>query len=183
MPRDWFAILGLTPGRYSQAEIDRRFLARRRALIAALDDPQRYEQTRQRLDALHRAYHALRDPERRARCLEALRAAPRDETAADRRARRIAELRDLILASLEGGLLRQSRREMILAEGRRLGLSEFHTHLLIAQVQFDGNIVIAPPSSPERGRFVAPRRVAARFAAVGVVALALFLVMVRWLGA
>ncbi len=177
MPRDSFSILGLTPGRYSQAEVDRRFLRRRRKLVAALDDPDRYEETRRQLDALHRAYNALRDPTRQARCLKVL----RDDS--DDREQRLAELRELILASLEGGLLRQSRREMILAEGRRLGFSEFHTHLLIAQVQFDGNIVVRPQPASDGRRFAAPARIAARFAAAGMLALALFLAMVRWLGA
>ena len=71
----------------------------------------------------------------------------------------------------------------ILAEGRRLGLSEFHTQLLIAQVQFGGELVVPParcdiPASSETGS-----RVGARFAAAGVLALAIFLAMIRWLGA
>jgi hypothetical protein len=63
-----------------------------------------------------------------------------------------------------------------------LGFSEFHTHLLIAQVQF-GDGIVAPPCGHRRSTSTeSASRIGARFAAAGVLALALFLAMVRWLG-
>ena len=176
MSREYFSILGLTPGRYEPKELARRFEARRRRLLVELADPARYVESRRGLDELHQAYNALCDPRRQA---EHLRAA-RDENTDDGR---VARLRRLIEASLEGGLLRYSRRLEILAEGRRLGFSEFHTQLLIAQIQFGGELVVPPtrcgiPASAETSS-----RVGARFAAAGVLALAIFLAMIRWLGA
>ena len=76
-----------------------------------------------------------------------------------------------------------SRRKEILAQGRRMGFSEFHIHLLIAQVQFGGNLVVRPMSCRDSVSSAAAARIGARFAAAGVLALALFLAMVRWLGA
>ncbi|RMF71332.1 MAG: hypothetical protein D6744_18095, partial [Planctomycetota bacterium] len=92
-------------------------------------------------------------------------------------------LRRMIEASLEGGLLRHSRRCEILRAGRALGFSDFHTHLLIAQVQAgDAELLptlrrFRPPSNDSL------RRTTARFAAAGILGLALFLALVRWLGA
>lgn len=175
MSHDYFSILGLTPGCYEPGEITRRFDARRRRLLAQLDDPARHGESRQRLDDLYRACNALRDPQRQA---EYARAAREEHDRGDR----VARLRRLIESSLEGGLLRYSRRAEILAEGRRLGFSEFHTHLLIAQVQF-GDGIVAPPYGRGVSRSAeTASRVGARLAAAGLLALAIFLAVVRWLG-
>jgi uncharacterized protein YhaN len=175
MSRDHFFILGLKPGRYDPGEIARRFYVRRQRLLAELDDPVKYVESRRQLDALYRAYTTLCDPQRQA---EHVQAARREDDADDR----VARLRRMIESCLEGGLLRYSRRAEILAEGRRLGFSAFHVHLMIAQVQF-GEEIAAPPfrrAGLPAGRATA--RVGARFAAVGLLALAIFLAMVRWLG-
>ncbi len=176
MSRDLFSVLDLTPQRYSTVDITRRFLKLRDEALARLDNPATYLQARRRLEELYQAYNVLRDPERQAEHLRELRDAPQKFD-------RVAYMRRLIAASLEGGLLRQSRREQLLAEGLRLGFSEFHTHLMIAQVQFDGRIVVEPLPQDQQRRRTSPQQVAARFAAAGVLALAMLLVMVRWLGA
>ncbi len=175
MSREYFSILGLTPGRYEPKEIVRRFEARRRRLLVELDDPARHVESRRRLNELHRAYNALHDPRRQA---EHLRVARNDNDDNDR----VARMRRLIEASLEGGLLRYSRRAEILAEGRRLGFSEFHTQLMIAQVQFGGDLIVTPTDRRVSASAETASRVGARFAAAGVLALALFLAMIRWLG-
>jgi hypothetical protein len=175
MSRDYFSILGLSPGRYAPREIFRRFSARRRQLLDELDDPARYAESRRQLDELHRAYNVLRDPQRQAdHARVVLQTEPDDD--------RAGQLRDLIEASLEGGLLRYSRREQILAEGRRLGFSPFHTQLMIAQVQFGGRILASSRTGDSRSSVDSASRIGARFAAAGVLALAIFLAMVRWLG-
>jgi hypothetical protein len=176
MSRDYFSILGLTPGRYEPGDIARRFEARRRQVLLQLDDPGQHYESRRRLNELYLAYNALRDPRRQA---EYVRAAREDNDRADR----VARLRRLIESSLEGRLLRYSRRAEILAEGRRLGFSDFQTQLLIAQVQF-GDGIIPPPCGRDVSQSVeTASRVGARFAAAGVLALAIFLAMIRWLGA
>ena len=176
MSHEYFAILGLSPGRYEPKEIVRRFEIRRRWLFAELGDPAKYEETRRRLGELHRAYNALRDQRRQAEYAAAAQAGARAQDRLDR-------MRLLIESSLEDGLLRYSRRAEILAEGARLGYSEFHTQLLIAQVQFGGELVVPPSLSGVVRKPEHTTRVGARFAAAGVLALALFLVIVRWLGA
>ncbi len=172
MVRDYFAILGLTPGRYAPAEITRRFRTERQSLLAQLDDPATHRQARRQLDELHVAYALLCDPRAQAECLRAQRDDCDD----------VARLRHLIAASLEDGLLRYSRRQEILAQGQRTGLSDFQTHLLIAQVQFGDDQIRPIVSGRARRDVQEPRRVWARFAAVGVLALAMFLAMIRWLG-
>ncbi|MEP0847978.1 MAG: hypothetical protein HRF50_14300 [Phycisphaerae bacterium] len=170
MPRDHLATLGLQPGRYSTQDIERRFQALRSATLAALRDPATHEAARRRLDALHVA---------RAAVLASDANTPQSSGhAADSNA--AAELRRLIAASLEDGLLRCTRRSTILAEGRRLGFSDFHVQLLIAEVQFRGRAVLAPPLERRRQQAGA-LRIGARAAAAGVLALALFLSMIRWL--
>lgn len=171
MTQDYFAILGLAPGRYSEAEIARRFDSERTRLLEELDAPQRHAESRRQLEALHLAYSALRDPTSQAAYLEDD-AGNNDDVAAMRR---------LIAASLEGGLLRYSRRRKILEEGRRRAFTDFQTQLLVAQVQFgDDQFAPVTPGTP---RTVADKdsRAWARFAAVAVLALALFLALVRWL--
>jgi hypothetical protein len=176
MSREYFSILGLTPGRCEPKEVARRFHTRRRRLLAQLADSTRYAESRRQLDLLHRAYNALSDPRRQA---EHVRAAREEGTDEDR----VARLRRLIEVSLEGGLLRYSRRAEILVEGRRLGFSEFQTHLMIAQVQFGGELAVPPTRSSRPTSAETPSRVGARFAAAGVLALAIFLAAIRWLGA
>jgi hypothetical protein len=175
MSRDYFSILGLTPGRYEPAEIARRFRARRQRLVAALGDPAQHGATRQQLDELYQAYNYLRDPTRQA---EYVRAAGADAKQEDR----VATLCRLVEASLEGGLLRYSRRAAIIAEGRRLGFSDFQTQLLIAQIQFADEILTPPRARNDGSSSPTHAQVAARFAAAGLLALAIFLAVVRWLG-
>jgi hypothetical protein len=74
-----------------------------------------------------------------------------------------------------------ARRQEILAEARRLGFSDFQAQLLIAQVQFgDDQIPLLSGGVVHARRGESPRTWA-RFAAAGVLALAMFLAMVRWL--
>ena len=170
---DYFAILGLTPGLYAPREIEQRFRTEQARALRALDEPRTHERAREELDGLHTAFNALRDQQRQL---------------AELRARTVGEdrqesLRRMIDASLEGGLLRHSRRRDILRVGQALGFSDFHTHLLIAQVQV-GDAEMLPTLRRFRPR---PKhlvkRASARLAAAGVLALALFLAIVRWLGA
>lgn len=176
MSRDPWDILGLAAGESSTREIDLRFIARRRELRAALNNPARYVEARCELEDLYRAYRALREP---ARPADLGRSAEPTDSETDR----IKYLRRAIELSLEGGLLRYSRRKDILSEGQRLGFSEFHTQLLIAQVQFGGEL-FAPPITDERIlRKSGGSETGLRIAAAGVLALALFLGLVRWLGA
>lgn len=179
MSAEYFTILGLTPGRYEPAEITRRFLEERRRLLDRLDDPGWHAESRRRLEELHVAYRVLRDPRRQAECL----ATAGQVHDASR------QLIRLIEASLEDGLLRYSRRQAILAEARRLGLSDFQAHVLIAQTQFGGT---GPPEAALRDTFrLNPRAAArpegearhgARLAGIGLLTLALVLVLVRWAG-
>ena len=170
MGRDYFTILGLAPGRYDSAEIARRFRAERARLLAQLHDPSTHVEARRRLEDLHLAYAALRDPGAQAEYLAARVGASDD----------VAYLRRLIAASLEDGLLRYSRRQEILAEARERGFSDFQTQLLIAQVQF-GDDSFSPATPHYRRRDFTRTR--ARLAAAGVLALAMFLALVRWLDA
>lgn len=55
------------------------------------------------------------------------------------------ELRTLIVAMMEDGLLRYSRRQRILEEARQRGIDEFHAQLLIAQVQMGSNAAFDVP--------------------------------------
>lgn len=99
----------------------------------------------------------------------------------------VEQLRRRIAASLEGGLLRQSRRAEILAEARRLGIAEFHAHLLIAQVQvgsLDGGLCaedLVRVGSPPVAARSAGSRVGLRLMAAGLLGAAMFLAMVRYL--
>ena len=83
---------------------------------------------------------------------------------------------------LVGGTARLRTGRDPAAEGRRRGLSEFHTHLLIAQTQFGEKRVLPfddPRDEPVRE---GQRRISARFAAALVLGLALFLTTIRLLG-
>lgn len=171
MAQDHFAILGLSPGRYSPDQVRSCFRARRAALLARLERGEDYAEVRDALERLYLAYRLLRDPARQVRYLLPA-APPTDE---------LAEFRREIAAGLEDGLLRHSRREAALERGLQLGLSRFQVLLIIAQVQFGGPEldVLQVESAPAPHRTRAP---AARLAATGVLALAAFLAMVRWLG-
>lgn len=170
MSRDYFAVFGLTPGRYEPADISARFERLRRGLLAQLEDPRHHAASRRKLDELHIAYAVLRDPARQSEALNTF----NDENAT-------RELRTLVSASLEGGLLRYSRRQEILSYAREIGISQFHAQLLIAQVQFGDDRLLTVPRSERVSAGSEPYRAAQRLAAAGVLALALFLFMVRWL--
>jgi hypothetical protein len=163
MAHDYFALLGLSPGEYDPAEVTRRFRMRRAQLIAQLDDGGRYAEVREKLDQLHLAYAALRSPRAGSAALD-----PQ------------AELRELIAASLEDGLLRHSRRQHILETAREVGISDFQAQLLIADVQF------GQPADGATGKRTVrrhPDRAATvtRVAGIGALAAAIFLMLVRWI--
>ena len=121
--------------------------------------------TARRLDDLHMAYTVLRTDEGQS---ELLRSLAEDDDAP-------LHLRRMIAAALEDGLLRYSRRQEILAEARRLGLSDFQTQLLIAQVQFGDERIESPaPAKSSRGAPAERRQAWSMFAAVGVLAIGIF---------
>jgi hypothetical protein len=174
VPRDYFAILGLTPGVYRPAEIQHRFQQERARLLAQLADAATHQESRRQLDELHLAYRALLDAQRQEQHL-----ASAEPGTASRPDRALVQLSALIADSLEDGLLRYSRRQAILAEGRRLGFSDFQVHLLIAQVQF-GSVrpeLVGPRQAPPRGT-----RRGALLAAAVLLAGALFLLLKQSLG-
>lgn len=168
---NYFDILGLPPGRYSTAVVRRAFFVRRRELLEQLAGGQPYADVCARLDALHLADATLSDENRQAEYLASL----------DADQGELTRFRQRIAASLEDGLLRCSRRSAILDDGRRLGLSDFQTHLLIAHVQFGDDTLPLPELRRGKSARGAATRATARFAAVGMLAFALFLAMVRWL--
>ncbi len=170
MARDYFAVLGLTPGTHKPQLVAARFLERREDLLRSLLSDGDHENARRQLDELHLAYAALCRPEVQREYLNA-RSQPSEP--AD-------ELRRLIIAALEDGLLRYSRRQMILDRARELGFNDFQTQLLIAQVQFgdDDEPVVARPSVRRLRR--RPMGTWARLAATGVLALTMFLYLVQW---
>ncbi len=172
MERDYFSILGLTPGCYSAREVDARFRALRDHLAGITPDD---DAVRAQREVLYVAYRVLRDPRGQKEYLAALRD---DEPPIDRLRRQIA-------ASLEYDLLRHSRRQALLEEGRRIGLSDFQTQLLIAQVQFGDDLqFLSAGRTAHRSARAAPPsggRVGLRLAAAGLLALALFVVMERYL--
>lgn len=172
MPTDYFTILGLTSCLHSTREVTQHFLTRRAQLLAQLDNRQRYAEVRRELDALYLAFSTLRDPARQQAYLQ------QRDGAGDP----VGEIRNLIAASLESGLLRFSRRQAIIDRAAALGLTEFQAQLLIAQVQF-GETDLAPlrPIPNQTLRPTNPR-VWARVAGVGVLALAIFIGMLSWLG-
>lgn len=170
----FFAALGLSPGAHSPQEIRARFEDKRRQLLEDLSDPRLAGLARKQLDRIHLAYSALAR-QSAPQGAGAVAAAPVES--------RAEQMRLLIEAALEDGLLRCSRRAEILAEGRRLGFSEFHVHLLIAQVQVCGR-ALNPLFDLRAARSVETAKiVAARMAAAAVLGLAFFLSAVRWLGA
>ena len=172
MAQDYYAILGLAPGRYSPREIASRFLDRRARLLRELDNPTRNPDCHQHLDELHLAYTTLRDPRLQEEYLRT-RAVCADP---------VQSLRALIAASLEDGLLRCSRRRAILARAQEMGLNEFQAQLLIAQVQFGEPDWPATPVRVSADRRSPDTRTWARLAGIGVLALTMFLYLVHWLG-
>lgn len=169
MSQDYFAILGLSPGRHERRVVTQRYQQLRDQLTHDSASGRDGGASRRKLDRLHVAYTALRNPSAQMRYLRA-----------ERRPDNAARLRNLIEASLEDGLLRYSRRREIMDEGRRLGFSDFQTHLVIAQTQFgDEQLTITPRRAVARGG--EPHRTVLRFAAAGCLGAALFLVMFRWL--
>jgi len=171
MARDYFALLAAGPGGRDAREIIRRFVLERERLLSELDDPYRQADARRELDRLYLAYAVLQ------RGGQVASVTPGRAVAADA----VSELRELIAASLEGGLLRYSRRQMILERAAELGLNEFQAQLLIAQVQF-GEEDIPTVATGGLARGAANPRAWARVAGVGVLALAMFLFLVHWLG-
>ena len=182
MEHNCFAILGLTPGPYSNELITQQFEAQRSKCLESLrsvDDPG----AERRLEAVHMAYKLLNDPERQARHLAAVRDGrlndPHDH------------LRDLIAAAMEDGLLRYSRRQELIRIGRVLGLNEFQVHLLIAEVQIALPRDREPLTKKEikllrqvetTERDDSSRRSRHNLIAAGLLALGLFFSALSWLG-
>lgn len=169
---NYFAVLGLSPGRYRPDEVQYAFHAERRRVLPLLDDPRRAAEAREQLELIHRAYRALHDVRGQFAHWRMLRA-PVDPVAA---------LRDEIELSLEDGLLRHTRRRELLDEARRAGLTEFQGHLLIAEVQFGSEAVLLRGDDPRVARQSQRGRAAARLAAAGMLAGALLVAMVSWVG-
>lgn len=166
MPHDYFAVLGLSPGRYEPAEIAARFAVLRRRLVAETPGAA----THAALEELHTAFRALIDPQSQAEHRAALRR-PMDALDAFRGEIRLA---------VEGGLLRQSCRKALLARGRRIGLSDFQVQLLIAEVQFGDPE--APPLVNPRPEFHTRHAIWPRLAVAGVLAASMFFYLVRLTG-
>jgi hypothetical protein len=177
MMTEYFATLGLPPGQYTADELRRRFQTRRRLLLRAMDSPQGASAARRGLEELHLAHKALQ----RVRANPAPWPAPKHGASADdARDARLAEMRALIQDSLEGGLLRHSRRTALLDEGRQRGISAFHTHLLIAQVQCGDPSLLAPWEAELTTGRSEESRAAARLAAAVVLGLGVFMTLLRW---
>ncbi len=136
----FFQTLGLAPGRHDSGTLARRFRELRAEALHLLASPDTAMQGEARLDALHLAYRAL----------------SAQTAATPAGADALGDLRALIAASLEDGLLRYSRRQQILEAGRAAGLSDFQTQLVIAQVQFGDDH--AAPALPAQRPACAPRR-------------------------
>lgn len=172
MARDYFAVLGLAPGRYETSEIAHQFFSRRDQLLARLRSETGDDGLRQQLDEVHLAYATLRDPQRQEELRQMIERGEDRPAAAD-------ELRALIASALEDGLLRYSRRQQILARARELGFGEFQAQLMIAQVQFGDDAV--PPPRHRNGRSGVRRSTGwSRLLATGALAFGMFLYLVHW---
>lgn len=185
MRNDYFDILGLAPLPQDPAAVDAHYALIRHHLRRRLADPAACRDALQELDRAHAAWAVLRDPARQAEYLARFRSGDP-----------LAHLRQMVRDSLEDGLLRHSRRQAILAAGRDLGLSEFRVHLLIAETQFEdesapastfqaparleGSCAALSEGDSEAQRTT--RRVRARIAAAGMLAAAMFVALVRWVG-
>lgn len=188
MTHEYFALLGLAPGRYEPGQLARSFGDRRRHLLAELALPGKRQSAARRLDQLYRAYAALRnlacsDASHEPSQSPVTRATPADAPppphvsahGLDTSSGRADTLRAYIADSLEEGLLRFSRRQEILSFARTLGISDFHTQLLIAEVQFG---LPAPGLAPRLLDAQRPRRRSwPFFAATLLLASAFFLVL------
>lgn len=167
-------ILGLSQGGVDPAELKQRFDALRKHWLGLSADPQTYWAARDALNELHVAYRLVRaEPRGSAGAVLPPQAPPVSGDEAER----VAYLTRRIQASLEGGLLRHSRRRALLIEGRRLGFNDFQTHLLVAQAQFGGRpLPISEPSSTYEARH---GRTGARLAAAVLLGLGMFLAALR----
>lgn len=172
MSLDPFSILRLSHDRTDPAALRAQFARRCEEIKIAMNSGRDGSRSRRDLDELDVAYKILQDPESRTVFVR------REKSPAP--PERAALLRALILASLEDGLLRHSRRQRILDEGRKLGFSPFHTQLLIAQTQFGPQRVLSFEDDRERPGN-RPSQAMARFSAALVLGFALFLATVRWL--
>lgn len=173
MSLDPFSILRLSQDRTDPAALRAQFARRAEELKFAMKSGRDAMQSRRDLDELDIAYKILQDSESRTVFVRR----EKSPAAPDRAAR----LRALIVASLEDGLLRHSRRQRILDEGRKLGFSPFHTQLLIAQTQFGPQRVLSFEDDREQPGN-RPSQAMARFSAALVLGFAIFLAIVRWLG-
>lgn len=188
MSRDPYIVLGLAPGAYAPQVIERRYESLRREALADLVDPGRRQTATRRLDALYLAYRALRE-NATSPSAHSLGGGSRDISSEDidqaPRAERANYLRQLIYASLEGDLIRHARRREIVDEGRRLGFSDFHTQLLIAEVQFGERSPFVMPDQSARRRS-APAQgghqgALVRLATAGALGVSVFVALSRWL--
>ncbi len=137
------------------------FEAERRRLLEAMFHPQHQADARRALNALYIAQRLTHAP------------AADDDV--------VARLRQLVAASMEGGLLRLTQRRAILEQARLVGLSEFQTHLLIAEVQF-GEAASSAETTLRLPRASVPAsRGAARLAGATLLGAALFLAALFWL--
>lgn len=173
MSLDPFNILRLSDNRHDPAALRAQFVKRVDELKLAMKSGRDPLQSRREIDELHVAYKILNDPDSRTIYVRRGNSPAAPEKA--------ARLHALIAASLEDGLLRHSRRERILEEGRNLGFSPFHTQLLIAQTQFGSRRVLSFEDERESAESQ-PGQASVRFAAAVVLALALFLCAVQLLG-
>lgn len=173
MSLDPYSILRLSEDRIDPSTLRAQFAKRSDELKIAIQSGRDALHARRELDELHVAYKILHDPESRTVYVRREKSPAPPEKA--------ARLRAMIAASLEDGLLRHSRRERILEEGRTLGFSPFHTQLLIAQTQFGSQRVLSFEDEREDGAD-RPSQMTAQFAAAAMLAFALFLAAVRVLG-
>lgn len=181
MRNDYFELLGLPSQPQEPAVVEAHYALVRQHLRRRLADPAACRDALRELDRAFVAYTVLRDAARQANYLARLKHGDPLEC-----------LRQMVLDSLEDGLLRHSRRQAILAAGRELGMGEFRVHLLIAETQFEGDVARPSPSATGQPAFSdavvsaagstatkQERRVRARFAAAGMLAAAMFLALVR----
>lgn len=173
MALEYYALLGLVPQRYPRDVIASRYFEQRQHLLGSLHDPGRYTESRQRLDELYLAYSVLSHPRLQDEYLRT------GGYAGDA----VGHLRAIIAGSLEDGLLRHSRRQAVLRAASRLGLSDFQAQLLMAQVQFDDEDDLVMPRVIRPHRPARPARPYSRAIGAGMLAAAIFLFLVRWLGA
>ena len=173
MGTKYFSILGLAPGpvRPRRSPLG-GFRPNVPALLAALRNPATAVDARRQLDCLHMAYAVLRDPRGQESILQARRSEDNDLT----------RLKRLIAASLEDGLLRFSRLAGDSRRGAVRGAS-LTSRRNCSSRRFSSATITSPCLTRLRNRppHREARRAWAGLAAAGALALALFLVLVRWL--